>query len=314
MPRRQARQRERRIKRLTESFKHIVSDIGEKLRQSVNNVFNTNNRRFEDNRNEIVRKRTTKKRDIVKQMIEQRELSDFARVSYEHQDYINPDIIHYNNYEALVSEATDTIADLSRAGMGYIPSDYENLGYLKAFAKDFYCPINPDTIHFNMNAVKITDLTVTNLKNRKADFFVFHTEEVKDLRTPYSRVADAMRYMYFLLERILRQKSNRERNRRKHKGHWGVIQLNEPIHTIIDTAFRPILSTKLNLILGSPYWLKRDKAISMGRPELANRIKTVGVLAIIERKSKTTKKEKHFGERWMIYERIKRGKHFKTIK
>lgn len=314
MPRRRLIRAGRRTKALVRLTTRIVTAISNKIRENVNETYEESNKRLKNELNTITQKRSEERRSKAKTHVKSVRLRDFANVSFEHSDYVTPDIIHVDNYPDKINDAIDYLSTMSKAGMSYIPSDHYDLSYIKAVAKDFYCALNTDNIHFYMNAIRIDDLTVKRLENKDADFFVFHTEDVKDMRTPFTRITDALRHMYFLLERILRQKSDRERTRRKHKGHWGKIRKDEPIHTIINTAFIPVLETKLKLILGSTYWLKRDKAMSMGRPELANRLKTVGVIAVIGRKTRTTKKESHFNEKWMIYERLKRGKHFKTIR
>jgi len=188
-----------------------------------------------------------------------------------------------------VRERFRRIIGYARAGFGGIPETEDSLTH--EIAQRYYTPLNATDHHFTGNFVRLTDLTYQFLEGMKADFNVAYQTEIGNLSSAWSRVANTMLQLAEFLSELMRRKGRRERVRNKSKGHYGVVDYDEPIHTVIDLDRIPIDEQPLNSLLGNTYNLARDKARSVGRPELANRIISVGVYVIPERKSKLAKKE-----------------------
>jgi len=181
------------------------------------------------------------------------------------------------------------IINYAKAGFGGIPETEDSLTH--EIAQRYYTPLNATDHHFTGNFVRLTDLTYQFLEGMKADFNIAYQSEIGNLSSPWTRVANVMLQLAEFLSELMRRKSKRERVRNKSKGHYGVVDYDEPIHTVIDLNRIPVDEQPLNSLLGNTYNLARDKARSVGRPELANRIITTGIYVIPERKSKLAKKE-----------------------
>jgi len=181
------------------------------------------------------------------------------------------------------------IINYAKAGFGGIPREEDSLTH--EIAQRYYTPLNADNHHFTGNFVRLTDLTYQFMEGMRADFNVAYQTEIGNLTSPWTRVANVMLQLAEFLSELMRRKGRRERVRNKSKGHYGVIDYDEPIHTVIDFNRIPIDEQPLNSLLGNTYNLARDKARSVGRPELANRIVTTGIYVIPERKSKLAKRE-----------------------
>jgi len=125
----------------------------------------------------------------------------------------------------------------------------------------------------------------------EADFNIAYQTEIGNLSSPWTKVANTTLQLAEFLSEMMRRKGKRERVRNKSKGHYGVIDYDEPIHTVIDFNRIPVDEIPLNSALGNTYNIARDKARSVGRPELANRIISTGIYVIPERKSKLAKRE-----------------------
>ena len=188
-----------------------------------------------------------------------------------------------------VRERFRRIIGYARAGYGGIPKTEDSLTH--EIAQRYYTPLNATDHHFTGNFVRLTDLTYQFLEGMKADFNIAYQTEIGNLSSAWSRVANTMLQLAEFLSELMRRKSKRERVRNKSKGHYGVVDYNEPIHTVIDLNRIPVDEQPLNSLLGNTYNLARDKARSVGRPELANRIITTGIYVIPERKSKLAKRE-----------------------
>jgi len=188
-----------------------------------------------------------------------------------------------------VRERFRRIVGYARAGYGGIPKTEDSLTH--EIAQRYYTPLNATDHHFTGNFIRLTDMTMQFLEGMKADFNVAYQSEIGNLTSPWTRVANIMLQLAEFLSELMRRKSKRERVRNKSKGHYGVIDYDEPIHTVIDFNRIPVDEQPLNSLLGNTYNLARDKARSVGRPELANRIISTGIYVIPERKSKLAKRE-----------------------
>lgn len=201
------------------------------------------------------------------------------------------------------------IINYAKAGFGGIPKTEDSLTH--EIAQRYYTPLNATDHHFTGNFVRLTDLTYQFLEGMKADFNVAYQTEIGNLSSAWSRVANTMLQLAEFLSELMRRKSKRERVRNKSKGHYGIVSYDEPIHTVIDLNRIPVDEQPLNSLLGNTYNLARDKARSVGRPELANRIITTGIYVIPERKSKLAKKETLTKDATLSYEyRFRYPKYF----
>ncbi len=209
----------------------------------------------------------------------------------------------------IIRDKLSRIINYAKAGFSGIPKTEDSLTH--ELAQIYYTPLNSDDHHFTMNAVRLTDLTMQFLEGTKADFYVSYQTEIGNLSSPWTRVANVLLQLAEFLSELMRRKGKRERVRNKSKGHYGVVQYDEPIHTVIDYNRVPVDEIPLNSALGNTYNIARDKARSVGRPELANRIISVGVYVIPERKSKLSKKPAIVNDPMLSYEyRFRSPKYF----
>jgi len=184
----------------------------------------------------------------------------------------------------------------------------------KELARMYMTNLHPDEHHFTMNAIRLTDLTIQFLKGMKADFYVSYQISVDKLASPWSRVANILLQLAEFLSELMRRKGRREHVRNKSKGHYGTVKYDEPIHVVIDVNRVPVDELPLNTILGCSYEFMRFKAISLGRPELANRIETYGVYVIPIRKGKLTRHERLIKDPTLsYYYRFRTYRYFKPI-
>jgi len=189
----------------------------------------------------------------------------------------------------VIKEKLAKIVDYARMAFHGMRRDEDSL--TKELGRMYMTNMHPDDHHFTMNAIRLTDLTMQFLKDMKADFYVAYQIGVDKLASPWTRVANVLLQLAEFLSELMRRKGRREHVRNKSKGHYGVVRYDEPIHTVIDVNRVPVDERPLNALLGNTYTLCRDKARSLGRPELANRIETVGIYVIPERRAKLTRKK-----------------------
>jgi len=189
----------------------------------------------------------------------------------------------------VIKEKFRRLIEYAKAGFGGIPKTEDSLTH--EIAQRYYTPLNSDNHHFTANFIRLTDLTAQFMADMKADFNIAYQTEIGNLTSPWTKVANIMLQLAEFLSELMRRKGRRERVRNKSKGHYGTVSYDEPIHTVIDFNRIPVDEQPLNSLLGNTYNIARDKARSVGRPELANRIISVGVYVIPERKSKLAKRE-----------------------
>ena len=234
-----------------------------------------------------------------------------ANVSYSSRDEAVRDKAIYERYAENLDLLINNIKLLSQAGLPYIPEDFPMLSSTKALAEYYFTPYIPAHDHFTMYAVKLTPLTISRLAGELADFYVNYELELKDYLSPYRRVADYFMNLFELLLSLMRKKGRRERVRNKSKGHYGRISYNEPIHDMITTDFTPYSSSKLIHCILDSYWLKRWKAMSIGFPELANKIIHSSVLAILVRKGRYTKLYPDLNKKAELEDRLRRLRYYR---
>ena len=220
-----------------------------------------------------------------------REITLYSKACLCNFSFINANYENYliNTYG--LSHIHSKILELSQyAGMSLsgIPIGVDSL--TKELARLYYAPLNSTMFHATFNAIRLTDLTINALYNKPGDFYVMYNVTVGDLTNPYMR-SSPNRNLSEFFTRLMYKKGKRERMRNKSKGHFGIVKYDEPIHTVINYNRVPMLNLPLYSLIGNTYALMRDKAFSLGKPELANRINAISIFVIPYRKSKLSKKE-----------------------
>ena len=298
------RERVRRLEKTylkyRERVKEVVSDVRERykaIRKRIHNIADNIRDRFSDIAHRINKDRIERAK--------KEKLEGKATVSYISRDEAITDKTINDRYSDVLDLVINNIKILSQSGMLYIPENFTLFDQTKAIASYYFAPYIPSHDHFTMYAVKLTPLTIKQLANELADFYVNYELEMKDYTSPYSHVADYYMQLFEMLLNLMRRKSKRERVRNKSKGHYGRISYNEPIHDMITVDFTPYSTSKLICCILNSYWLKRWKAMSIGRPELANKMLHSSILAIIRRKGKYTKKYPDLVKKVEVEERHK---------
>jgi len=159
-------------------------------------------------------------------------------------------------------------------------------------AQRYFTPLHPNDHHFTANMIRLTDLTMQFLEGLKGDYFVSYHAKLGDIQSPFMRTANVLLQLAEWLDNLMRRKSRREKVRNKSKGHYGDIYYDELVHTVINLNLVPVDELTVNQILGNTYMLARDKARSIGKPELTNRIINVGLYVIPMRKTYWSRKER----------------------
>ena len=199
--------------------------------------------------------------------------------------------IHYHVVHAdKLPELMQQLAMLSVNSMQGLPPQLADNGLLKAFARHYYAPANDRDRHSTMCAIVITPLTKRYLEGQPADFFIVSSVQLKQLTSPLVGITNTLYALFRYLLELLRRKGKREHFRKKRKGHFGVISDDEPVHTAYTAMLEERKPMKLSHIVNCSYCLKKAEAVSCGKPEIAFRIGEVNVMAVIGRKTKTTRK------------------------
>ena len=242
---------------------------------------------------------------------EKAKLEGKANVSYVSRDEAVRDKAIYDRYAENLDLLINNIKLMSQAGLLYIPEDFPMLSSTKALAEYYFTPYIPAHDHYTMYAVKLTPLTIKQLAEELADFYVNYELELKDYISPYRRVADYFMNLFELLLSLMRKKGRREKVRNKSKGHYGRISYNEPIHDMITVSLDGYSTSKLIHCILNSYWLKRWKAMSIGFPELANKIIHSSVLAILVRKGRYTKLFPDLNKKAEVEDRLRRLRYYR---
>jgi len=179
-------------------------------------------------------------------------------------------------------ECIDKIVQCARSGMSGLMPDVDSLTH--ELAHHYYAPINPSHYHFTANMLRLTDLTVQFMQGMKAELYTAYRADLHDVASPWIRTANVLLQLAEFLEMLMRKKGRREKVKNKARGHYGTIGYDEPIHTIININLTPVDALPLDTLLGNTYEFAREKAISLGRPELATKFIALAVFAIPERR------------------------------
>jgi len=279
----------KRIKELVRlNIQTTLTKISERIKQRLN-LRKSINDRIKSVEDKIKRKNvyltSEKRREAV------REITLYSKACLYNFSFNNAVFENYliNTYG--LSSVYNKILELSKyAGnsLSGIPAYADSL--TKELARSYYTPLNSTLFHATFNAIRLTDLTINALYNKPSDFYVMYNVTVGDLTNPYLR-SSPNRNLSEFWTKLMYKKGKRERMRNKSKGHFGIVKYDEPVHTVINYNRVPMFYLPLYSLIGNTYVLARDKAFSLGRPELANKLNAIGIFVIPYRKSKLSKKE-----------------------
>jgi len=300
------RRREREYLSYRERAYESLRAINERYK-AIRDRIHSYMRRLRDSVNNAVSKAVKASRETAKEL----KLVGKANVSYVSRDEAVRDKAIYDRYAENLDLLINNIKLMSQAGLLYIPEDFPMLNATKALAEYYFTPYIPAHDHYTMYAVKLTPLTISRLAGELADFYVNYELELKDYLSPYRRVADYFMNLFELLLSLMRKKSKRERVRNKSKGHYGRISYNEPIHDMITVSLDGYSTSKLIHCILDSYWLKRWKAMSIGFPELANRIIHTSILAILARRAKYTRRYPDIYKKAEVRDRVKAMRYYR---
>ena len=301
------RRREREYLKYRERATETVSVINrfyESVRKRIRDSLSRITKRITDN----VRKSTAERAVTARKL----KVMGYSAVATDSREVAHTDIVMNTRYSGIMDTLMKNVTTLSMSGLFNIPENFENFDETKAFCEHYFTPYIATKDHFTMYAIKLTPLTVEKLKGENADFYVSYELEMEKHVSPHKRVAHYLTQILEYLLNLLRRKPKRERIRKKHKGHYGKIDYNEPIHDILDCKFDGISTTKLLYCLLNSYWLKRWKALSLGYPELANHITNVSVLVLFRRKGKYTKLYPDIHKKAEVEDKLRKHAYYKV--
>jgi len=283
---------------------------------TINRFYESIRKRIKDGLSKISRrnvsntaKSTTERVKTAKKL----RVTEYSAIATDSRTEAWTDTVMVNRYSNIMDTLMNNVKTLSMSGLFNIPPDFTNFDETKAFCEHYYAPYIGNKDHFTMYAIKLTPLTTEKLKEENADFYVSYELEMGKHVSPFKRVSHYLTQILEYLLNLLRRKPKRERIRKKHKGHYGKIRYDEPIHDVLDCKFDGISQTKLLYCLLNSYWLKRWKALSLGMPELANRITNVSVLILFRRKGIYTKRYPDIHKKAEVSDKLGKHAYYKVI-
>jgi len=249
------------------------------------------------------RKAIRERAEKLKQAISKRQVTVYAVYSYDALRDANIEQSLIDRYGVELDELLTAIGDLSRNGMSYVLPEWDNANKLKAVGRFYFAPFNPNEIHSTACAIRLTPKTADIFLDQPADFYIIAINTPEGLT---SLIVERSNPVYHLLEylaKIMRRKGRRERHTRKRKGHYGIIQKDEPLNMVYTNWFEERYTLPLWHAINCKYCLKLFNAHSVGLPERAFRMGDVNVIAILGRKGKTTRKHGRKVDKITVYER-----------
>jgi len=251
------------------------------------------------------RKNIQKRSNELLEALKKRKVTIYAIYSYDSLRKADIDKNMIDRYGVNAVTLIRTLAEYSRNGFGGIPPSEANPDLVKAIGRYYYAPFNPNEIHTTACAIRLTPLTARALDGMRADFYVIAVNTPEDLTSYIVPRSNPMYHVLEYLMKILRRKKRREKHTRKRKGHYGIIQPDEPIHMVYTNWFEEKYAIPLKHAINCNYCLKWYNAYSVGLPERALRMGDVNVIAIISRKGKLTKRVGKRKDVFAVYERSK---------
>jgi len=205
-----------------------------------------------------------------------------------------------NRYGARLDELIYTLAEYSRNAFSGIPPSEPNPDTVKAVGRYLYCPFNQDEIHTTACAIRLTPLTAERLRGLEADFYVIVSNNPEDLQAVIIERSNPVYHVMEFLRKILQKKRRGERHTRKRKGHYGIIDKNEPIHLVYTNWFEERFTLPLWHVINCGYCRKLFESFTIGIPQRGFRVRDINVVAIIRRKGATTKRYGKVITKWSV--------------
>jgi len=310
MARHRHAERVRSDKRLRVNYVKLVT---QQFMQAFHNVAMERMRYLSRIHREIRERERKAIRERSKELLEalkKRQLTVYAVYTDDALRNANIEKALIDKYGVELDDLILTLAEYSRNGFNGIPPTEPNPDKIRDVGSFYYAPFNSEDIHSTTCAIRITPKTARVLEGMEADFYIIAVNTPEGLMSKIIPRSDPTYYLLEYLRKIMRRKGRKEKHTRKRKGHYGIIQPNEPIHMVYTNWFEERYPIPLKYAINSKYDLKWYNAISVGLPERAFRLGDVNIIAIIGRKGKLTKvigKRKDFVA---VYERsqIVRGK------
>ena len=281
------------IANITNRYVDSIRQLLRKVRERENKLFNRYARNYRLRTSSLITKLTPTK---------------YGYVQLENRLKARVDSYWETNYSAQLPELCTTLAKLSINSYQGLPPELAGNGLIRAFTRHYYCPANSSYLHGTICAVAITPLTLKYLKGLAADFFIMATTSIKNLVNRLVNRSNPVFHLFEYLKELLRRKPRRERFRKKRKGHFGFISKSELIHTVYTSWLEERRPKPLGHLAYCSYCLKQAEAQSIGLPEQLARIEHVHVIAVINRKTITTRKHGRTINKLTLYERFKRIK------
>jgi len=252
-------------------------------------------------------------RERAKELVEslrKRKLTVYAVYQYDTLRKANVESAIIEKYGVELDELLLTLGEYSRNAFSGIPPTEPNPNKIRNIGRFYYAPFNPDEIHTTACAIRLTPKTAQVLNGLKADFYIIAVNTPEDLTSMIIPRSNPVYHLVEYLAKIMRRKGRRERHTRKRKGHYGVINPDEPIHMVYTNWLEERYTIPLKHAINCGYCLKWYNGISVGLPERSFRMGDVNVIAIVGRKGKVTKKFGKTKDRALLYQRllIVRGK------
>jgi len=211
-----------------------------------------------------------------------------------------------NRYGARLDELIYTLTEYSRNAFSGIPPTESEPDMVKAVGRYLYCPFNQDEIHTTACAIRLTPLTAERLRGLEADFYIIVSNNPEDLQAVIIERSNPVYHVMEFLRKILQKKRRGERHTRKRKGHYGIIDKNEPIHLVYTNWFEERFTLPLWHVINCGYCRKLFESFTIGIPQRGFRVRDINVVAIIGRKGVTTKRYGKVIAKWSVYDRSRR--------
>ena len=290
------------IKAITQQFLEAFHNVAVERMRYLSRI----HRKMDEAKRKAIRERANKLAEGLKK----RKLTVYAVYSYDTLRKANIEANIIERYGVELDELLLTLSEYSRNGFGGIPPTELNPDKIRDVGRFYYAPFNQDEIHTTACAIRITPKTAKVLEGLEADFYVIAVNTPKDLTSMIIPRSNPVYHVLEYLRKIMRRKGRRERHTRKRKGHFGVIDPNEPIHMVYTNWLEERYTIPLKHAINCGYCLKWYNGISIGLPERSFRMGDVNVIAIIGRKGEVTKRFGKTKDRALLYQRLSivRGK------
>ena len=306
MPRHRRYERRRSDKRLRENYKRAVA------LQLIKSLWDTimENRRFLTAMHKRIQKRIRDHyKEQAKRIIEEAKKRKFTIYAVfnnpeELKAKIEQNII--NRYAVELDSLISALADFSRNSFNAIPPNTPNADKIKAVGRYLYCPFNANEIHSTACAIRLTPLTAEKLQGLEADFYIIVANNPEDLQAILIERSNPVYHVMEFLRRILAKKRRGEKHTRKRKGHYGVIKRDERIHMVYTNWFEERYSLPLWHVINCSYCRKLFESFTIGIPQRGFRVADINIVAIIQRKGRSTKLYGRKLDKHVVWERSQR--------